>query len=113
VQSLMRAADLFVTGSRGESCGYAVLEALACGLLPVVTDIPSFRVLTDGGRVGHLWPCGDAARLGEALVDAAASPLSPAQVRAHFDAALSFAALGRQWADAYAEVHAARCRSLP
>lgn len=113
VQSLMRAADLFVAGSRGESCGYAVLEALACGLLPVVTDIPSFRVLTDGGRVGHLWPCGDAARLGEALVDAAASPPSPAQVRAHFDAALSFAALGRQWADAYAEVHAARCRSLP
>lgn len=113
VQSLMRAADLFVTGSRAESCGYAVLEALACGVLPVITDIPAFRALTGDGRVGHLWPCGDAARLAEALVDAASSPVSTAQVRARFDATLSFAAVGRQWADAYAEVHAAHPRSTP
>jgi glycosyltransferase involved in cell wall biosynthesis len=113
VQSMLRAADLFVSGSRAESCGYAVLEALACGVLPVVTDIPSFRALTGNGRVGQLWPCGDAARLAEALVDAAASPPSTAQVRAHFDATLSFAAVGRQWADAYAEVHAAHPRSAP
>ena len=41
VQSLMRAADIFVSGSHAESCGYAVLEALACGAMPVVTNIPS------------------------------------------------------------------------
>jgi glycosyltransferase involved in cell wall biosynthesis len=103
IESLMRAADLFVSGSLAESCGYALLEALACGVTPVVTDIPSFRALTDGGRVGYLWARGDAARLADTLV-AAQDRSSTAQVRAHFDASLSFAAVGRQWADAYAQV---------
>lgn len=104
VETLMQAADVFVSGSRTEGCGYALLEALACGVMPVVTDIPAFRALTGNGRVGHLWPCGDAARLAAALVDGAANRPAPEQVRAHFDTALSFAALGHRWADAYAQV---------
>ncbi len=62
VERLMQSADLFVSGSLAESCGYVVLEALACGVTPVITDIPSFRALTCDGSVGKLWPCGDAAR---------------------------------------------------
>jgi glycosyltransferase involved in cell wall biosynthesis len=108
VETLMRAADLFVAGSHAEGCGYALLETLACGVAPVVTDIPAFRALTDQGRIGRLWPCGDAAALAEVLVAMAAQRPSPAQVRAHFEAALSFAALGRRWADAYAQVRADR-----
>jgi glycosyltransferase involved in cell wall biosynthesis len=104
VETLMRSADLFVSGSHSEGSGYALLEALACGVAPVITDIPSFRALTGNGRVGRLWPCADAARLAEALVDIAANRPSAEQVRAHFDATLSFEAVGRQWADAYAQV---------
>jgi glycosyltransferase involved in cell wall biosynthesis len=104
VETLMQAADLFVSGSRTESCGYAVLEALACGVTPVITDIAAFRALTGDGRVGRLWPRGDAAQLAAALVDSAAHRSPPEQVRTYFDAALSFAALGRRWADAYAQV---------
>jgi glycosyltransferase involved in cell wall biosynthesis len=113
VETLMHAADMFVSGSHTESCGYVVLEALACGVTPVVTDIPSFRALTGDGSIGKLWPCGDAARLADALIDAAASRRPPEQVRAHFDAALSFAAVGRQWAAAYAQVHDDRRRRTP
>jgi glycosyltransferase involved in cell wall biosynthesis len=102
IELLMRAADLFVSGSRSESCGYALLEAMACGVTPVVTDIPSFRALT--GDVGYRWPCGDASRLAETLIDAAVHRELPERVRAHFDATLSFAAVGRQWADAYAQL---------
>ncbi|KZC38593.1 MULTISPECIES: glycosyltransferase family 4 protein [Rhodanobacter] len=108
IEALMRATDLFVAGSHAESCGYSLLEALACGVAPLVTDIPAFRALTDDGRIGRLWPCGDAAQLAEALVDVATNGPSPAQVRAHFDATLSFAALGRRWAGAYAQVRADR-----
>jgi glycosyltransferase involved in cell wall biosynthesis len=104
IEPLMQAAELFVSGSHAESCGYALLEAMACGVAPVVTDIPSFRALTGGGRVGNLWPCGDAARLAEALVRTAVNRPLPQQVRAHFDATLSFAAVGRQWANAYAQL---------
>ncbi|MGH8158787.1 MAG: glycosyltransferase family 4 protein [Rhodanobacter sp.] len=104
VERLMQAADVFVSGSHAEGSGYALLEALACGVAPVVTDIPSFRALTGGGQVGNLWPCSDAARLADALVDAASNRATRSQVRAHFDATLSFAAVGRQWADAYAQL---------
>lgn len=103
IEPLMRAADLFVSGSLAESCGYAALEAMACGVTPVLTDIPSFRALTRGGHVGQLWRSGDAQSLCAALVSAATSPLSTGGVRAYFDATLSFTAVGRQWAEAYAQ----------
>lgn len=104
VQALMRATDLFVSGSRAEACGYALLEALACGATPVVTDIPAFRALTGNGAVGRLWPPGDARRLAEALVDAASRGTSPDPVRHHFESTQSFGAVGRRWAGAYAQV---------
>lgn len=112
VQALMRAADLLVCASRRESCGYAALEALACGTPTVLSDIAAFRALSDGGRTGALWPCGDAAALAAALLRVAAQPPPRAQVRAHFEQRLSFAALGRDWARAYAQAaqaHAGRC----
>ena len=46
----MQAADLFVLGSHREGSGYSLIEALACGLPPVVTDIHAFRTLTGCGR---------------------------------------------------------------
>ena len=104
VETLMRAADLFVSGSLSESCGYAALEAMACGTVPVLTDIPSFRALTDGGRTGMLWPCGRPDRLADALVRAATDRPAPARIRAHFDAKLSFAAVGCRWSEAYAQL---------
>jgi glycosyltransferase involved in cell wall biosynthesis len=110
VEHLMRAADLFVLGSRREGSGYALAEALACGLPPIVTDIPSFRAMTGRGAVGWTWPCGDAGALRDALLDAAARPRAPlaTQVRRHFERELSFEAVGRKLDDAYARLIAAR-----
>jgi glycosyltransferase involved in cell wall biosynthesis len=98
VEGLMRAADAFVLGSHREGSGYAVIEALACGLAPVVTDIPSFRTLTGGGRVGALWPCGDTRKMCAALLSTVARPRDEAvlAVRAQFDAEISLDALGRK-----------------
>jgi glycosyltransferase involved in cell wall biosynthesis len=66
------ACDLFVLGSHHEGSGYALLEACACGALPVVTDIAAFRAITGNGTAGVLWPVDDADRLAKALVAAAA-----------------------------------------
>ncbi|MCC4604329.1 glycosyltransferase family 4 protein [Xanthomonas campestris pv. badrii] len=104
VQTLLQASDIFVSASHTESCGYAALEAYACGSLPLLTDIPAFDALSAAGTVGELWPVGDAAALSELLVRVSRQRPSRAQVRAHFDARLSFAAVGRQWAQAYASV---------
>jgi glycosyltransferase involved in cell wall biosynthesis len=59
------AADVFVSGSHFEGSGYALIEAMAAGLIPVVTDIPSFRVIA--GDSGARWPAGDANAFASAL----------------------------------------------
>lgn len=106
VEQMMRAADIFVSGSRLEGSGYALIEALACGLAPVVTDIPSFRSLTGDGRVGRLWACGDAYGLSRALVDIASRPRSSlrTEIRAFFESGLCFDAVGRTLAAVYAQL---------
>src|SRR5207237_4268139 len=106
------AADLFVVGSHHEGSGYAVIEALACGAVPVVTEIPAFRVLTANGSFGALWPAGDAAACGRALTDVAARNLSGERLRVldHFARNLSWDAIGRRALAIYAEVLRARGR---
>jgi glycosyltransferase involved in cell wall biosynthesis len=52
-------ADYFVLGSHYEGSGYSLVEAMSCGVVPIVTDIPSFRMITNNGQIGGLWNCGD------------------------------------------------------
>jgi len=108
VELLMRAADIFVSGSHRESTGYSPIEAMACGLPPVITDIPSFRTLTGNAAVGALWPCNNACRLTIALQEVAARLKSESRraVRAHFERELSLEAVGRKLVAAYGELAA-------
>ncbi len=107
IEQAMRAADVFVLGSHREGSGYALIEALACALPPVVTDIPSFRALV-GTSTGALWPCGDAAALCAALLRVALQPRAAARAAAaaQFERELSFGALGRKLRHAYEELAA-------
>ncbi len=100
----MQAADLFVLGSHREGSGYSLIEALACGLPPLVTDIPSFRSLTGEGAVGSLWPCGDSDALRGRLLEARIDAETRAKVREHFDLRLSFDSVGLKLAAMYDEV---------
>jgi glycosyltransferase involved in cell wall biosynthesis len=61
MRAQFRAADVFVFPSRFEGFGFAVLEAMAAGCAPVVSDIRgSLRVIVDEGRAGGLARVGDA-----------------------------------------------------
>lgn len=39
------AADYYISGSHYEGSGYALIESMACGCVPVVTAIPSFKAI--------------------------------------------------------------------
>ena len=110
IEQLMSAADFLVQGSHQESTGYSLLEALACGLPPLVTDIPSFRSLVGGE--GALWKVGDSAQLARAIVSLGTeSPAVAAQRRAatreRFETQWSPAALGRRLCAVYEDLLAA------
>jgi glycosyltransferase involved in cell wall biosynthesis len=104
------AADIFVLGSRRESCGFALIEALMCGATPVVTDIPAFRALTAGASPAALWPPGDAARFAERLVDVTARDLAAQRPRiaAYAERELSWPAIGRRAIGVYVELSEAK-----
>jgi glycosyltransferase involved in cell wall biosynthesis len=95
---LPNSADYFLLGSHHEGSGFALAEALACGVVPIVTDIPSFRMMTDQGRLGELWPVGQAGACAAAILKAANRPLDEESlaVRRFFEAHLSYPAIGRQ-----------------
>jgi glycosyltransferase involved in cell wall biosynthesis len=114
IEQAMRAADLFVLGSHREGSGYALIEALACALPPVVTDIPSFRALV-GARAGALWACDDPRAFCAALLRVAGEPRAAARAAAaaQFAGELSFAAVGRKLRAAYEELSAAALRARP
>jgi glycosyltransferase involved in cell wall biosynthesis len=107
------AADIFVLGSHHEGSGYALLEACACGAVPVVTNIPAFRAITANGSLGPLWNPGQPSSLSRALAETAQRDLTAlrARVLAHFHRRLSWPAVGRQAIDVYTNVAARRRRA--
>ncbi|MCL4809555.1 MAG: glycosyltransferase family 4 protein, partial [Thermoanaerobaculia bacterium] len=66
------AADLFLTSSPSEGSNWAFIEATACGLPAVATDIPANRRVSGPGT--ELFPAGDAGAGAAALARAARDP---------------------------------------
>lgn len=104
------AADLFVLGSHVEGSGYAAIEALACGAVPVVTDIAPFRALTGDGAVGALWEAGHAPSLTAALTRVMARPLDTQRdaAQALFERSFSWPTIGKRAVTIYREVMTSR-----
>lgn len=112
VEQLCRACDLLLATSHQEGSGYALIEALACGLPPVVSDIAPFRALVDDLADSRFAAPGDAPAFAEGLVSLARQPDDQhrAAVRRHFDAHLAFPVVGRRLVDIYETVIARSAR---
>ncbi len=59
LQQWYSAADFIISGSHSEGSGIAIIEAMSCGCIPILTDIPSFRKLSGDGRYGLLYQAGN------------------------------------------------------
>jgi len=68
---LIRRADIYVSCSESDSTSVSLLEAMAAGALPVVSDIPGNREWVSDGASALMFPVGDADTLASALVRAA------------------------------------------
>jgi glycosyltransferase involved in cell wall biosynthesis len=85
-------ADFIVSGSFYEGSGTAICEAMSCGCIPIVTDIFSFRMITDNGNCGILYDAGSETELLTALKQTGHLDLTEKRSRslAYFKSNLSF-----------------------
>jgi glycosyltransferase involved in cell wall biosynthesis len=105
---LYSSADIYLSTSVREGYSYALVEALACGVSPVVSAIPaSLKAI---GALGGSFPQANE----DALVQALEAPPSPRrEVREHFDQHLSFTAMARLSLEEYACAQRAQAPSRP
>ncbi len=103
-----RAADFFVQASHREGSGYSLIEALACGATPLVTDIPPSRRML--ANAGSLTPIGDSRALGAAMIGWARRDRARlrAAARARFEQALTYDVIGRDLRAGYEQLAAQR-----
>jgi glycosyltransferase involved in cell wall biosynthesis len=95
------AADVYVSGSHSEGSGYALIEAMSAGVIPVVTSIPSFRAIA--GTEYACWAPGDADDFSRALIRICSGDLGAQQaaVKERFARALSWDAIGATTVNEY------------
>lgn len=80
--ALIARADVYLSASLSDSTSVSLLEAMAAGALPVVSDIAGNREWVTEGEGARLFPCGDAAALSRALEAALGDPAWAAAARA-------------------------------
>ncbi|HEX3003404.1 MAG TPA: glycosyltransferase family 4 protein [Angustibacter sp.] len=67
--ALLRSVDVYVAPhTGGESFGIVLVEAMSAGAPVVASDLDAFRRVLDDGRLGELFPNGDAHALAASLV---------------------------------------------
>ncbi|MDI2032145.1 glycosyltransferase family 1 protein [Saccharopolyspora sp. TS4A08] len=81
LRSLVAGASALVLPSRDEGFGLPVLEALACGVPVVCSDVPALREVSGGHA--HFAPVDDPAALRDALRQALTAPPDPEAGRRH------------------------------
>jgi glycosyltransferase involved in cell wall biosynthesis len=91
-------ADFIISGSHYEGSGIAVSEAMSCGCIPILTDIPSFRRMSGMGNCGFLYRPGHDQDLLSALLKTKELDLSneKEKVLRQFNDELSFEAIARK-----------------
>jgi glycosyltransferase involved in cell wall biosynthesis len=95
LQQWYNCADFIISGSHYEGSGIAVCEAMSCGCIPIITNIASFRMMTENGKYGFLYEPGNDDQLFLALLKTQTLniPVLREEVVAHFENKLSFKAI--------------------
>lgn len=65
----LASADIYVSTSLSDGTSNSLLEAMACGLAPVVTDIPANKPWINQGKNGFLFPVKDPKALATKIID--------------------------------------------
>ena len=110
VPELMQAMDVFVLPSLGEGISNTILEAMACGLPVIATDVGGNPELVMPNKTGTLVPPGDAEQMAQALLTYVGDPARIAQeggaARAEVEARFSMQAMVAGYMRVYDDIMA-------
>ena len=109
IEDYFRAADVFAMPSVREGLPIVLLEAMACGLPVVASNLPgSTDTMIEPGVNGLLVPPGDAAALAEGLTTLLSNPEAAARMgqaaRQTVEARYTIEHVAEQWLDAYQQL---------
>ena len=81
IAELYRRATVAVSVPSSDGMPQSVLEAMACGAVPVLSDLPSLREWVSDGREAFFVPIGDSTALSQAIVRLLDDPVLLARLR--------------------------------
>ncbi|WP_161804631.1 glycosyltransferase family 4 protein [Lacinutrix himadriensis] len=67
IEHYFRESTFFILGSYKEGGPFSLIEAMACGCIPIVTNIPAFKKMLDNGRFGFMYSPGNSEELKQIL----------------------------------------------
>jgi len=113
METLFSAADFFVHSSHREWGSNSLVEAMSCGAIPVVSDIPSLRALTEQVEPAILFDVGDADGLARQVLELEKHELGGLshQVKSAFNAHLSYPALAASYSAVFERLASAQMPS--
>jgi glycosyltransferase involved in cell wall biosynthesis len=102
LENWFNASDFFISCSHSEGSGIALAEAMACGCIPIVSNIPSFEYMTENGTVGKLFTKENSIDLAQKLTELTRVNLELERTRTReiFMEKLSFQAIGKKISEA-------------
>ncbi len=77
----LASADIYASCSESDATSVSLLEAMAAGCYPIVSDLPANREWITDGRNGSLFPAADEHALAQQIVAVARDPQKREQAR--------------------------------
>lgn len=106
IKKLYQTHQFFVLGSHSEGSGYALLESMACGCIPIVTKIPPYEYMTNHGECGFLFAAGNTQELLSKFKESQENDteLLREKVKIQFQRKLSFKVIANDIYEAFEEL---------
>jgi L-malate glycosyltransferase len=107
IASLMGRASVYASSATADGTSIALLEAMAAGLVPVVTGIAPNRALVEHGKDGFLFRPGDERDLADCLMRALSGEISPRALlekRESLEDRIAWSFIARRFANTYHEL---------
>jgi glycosyltransferase involved in cell wall biosynthesis len=113
-EHVFNSADFLLQTDIEDGQEQTLIDAMACGVIPVLSDIPMYRRMVDNGRCGFLFPKGEPETMVKQLLKFSPGEIAGRAAVVHdwFEAAYSYDAMAGLLLDIYTEAIGKRMEAM-